>query len=136
MPRFLLRLPYGPATDPIDAFAFAELDHPSADHESFLWGSPAIACATLIANSFVENGWSMTLGDHLEIGDLPAATFSVDGENQLKPCAEVNFPERFAEAILESGVMPLMSFRNRNAMRLLRFQSIAEPLRSLSGPWT
>src|SRR5260221_13265479 len=41
LPRFLLRLPYGKNTDPIDAFAFEELPEGSA-HEGYLWGNPAI----------------------------------------------------------------------------------------------
>jgi type VI secretion system protein ImpC len=135
-PRFLLRLPYGAATDPIDAFAFEELADPSSEHESFLWGASALACATLIATSFVESSWEMTLGDHLELVDLPAATFTVDGEPHLKPCAEVNVPQRVGESMLALGVMPLMSFKNRNAVRLLRFQSMATPEGALRGPWS
>jgi len=50
-------------------------------------------------------------------------------------CAEEYLTERAAEAMLNRGLMPLMSYRNRNAVRLMRFQSIAEPLKTLSGPW-
>ena len=39
------------------------------------------------------------------------------------------------EAMLDRGLMPLMSHRNRNAVRLVRFQSIAEPLETLAGSW-
>ena len=31
--------------------------------------------------------------------------------------------------------LPLLSFRNRNMVRLVRFQSLADPPASLSGPW-
>jgi type VI secretion system protein ImpC len=90
----------------------------------------------MIATSFLENQWEMSLGDHLEIADLPAVIFTVEGETQLKPCAEAYLHERLAESFLARGVMPLASFKNRNAARLLRFQSIAEPPRTLAGPWS
>lgn len=134
-PRFLLRMPYGAATDPIESFSFEEIDDPKTDHQSLLWGAPSIFSATLIAISFLENQWAMTINDTLELDDFPALIFDDDGEKQLKACAEVYIPERIAESFLESGVMPLLSFKNRNAIRLLRFQSIADPPCSLSGSW-
>jgi type VI secretion system protein ImpC len=41
MPRFLLRQPYGPDSDPIESFSFQEMTDPS-EHESYLWGNPAL----------------------------------------------------------------------------------------------
>jgi type VI secretion system protein ImpC len=66
---------------------------------------------------------------------LPAYSYEVDGEQKLMPCAELLLPERSAETILGLGIMPIVSFRNRDMARLLRFQSIAEPLTALAGPW-
>jgi len=138
-PGYLLRLPYGAATDPIDAFLFEELEvDPQSTKDPFLWGAPALACATLIAASFSQNQWAMSLHDHLDIGDLPACTLKIDGVSQLKPCAETLLPERTAEAMLQAGVMPLVAFKDRNAVGLLRFQSIASGNpqgQALSGPF-
>ena len=133
-PRVLLRLPYGSENDPTEAFDFGELTG-SADHEGLLWGNPAVACAMLIGAAFQERGWSMRPGDLLEIGDLPAFTYREDGESRLKPCAEVLLAEPAARAMLERGVMPLMSHSNLATLRLMRFQSIADPPAALSGPW-
>ncbi len=77
----------------------------------------------------------MQPGDVLQIGDLPAHTYQVDGETQLQPCAEVCLTERAAESILSRGLMPLMSYKNRNAVRLIRWQSLADPAAALAGPW-
>ena len=135
-PRFLLRMPYGAATDSIESFTFEEIQDPQSEHEALLWGAPSLLSATLIATSFLENQWAMSLGDNLELDDFPTVIFDDDGEKQLKACAEVYLSERIAESFLDCGVMPLLSYKNRNAIRLLRFQSIADPLRSLSGPWS
>ncbi len=134
LPRVLLRLPYGRRTDAVDRFAFEELPH-GADHATLLWGNPAFACALLIGRAFSQNGWSMQPGDCLDLGDLPAHTYEEDGERRMTPCAEVFLSERAGDAILSRGLMPLMSRRNSNAVRLVRFQSLADPPAALSGPW-
>ena len=134
LPRVLLRLPYGRRTDPIEAFAFEEL--PGAqDHEAYLWGNPAFACALLIGQAFQDNGWSLQPGDRLDLADLPAHSYTEDGESRLKPCAEGLLSQRAAEAVLAHGIMPLLSHRNANAVRLMRFQSLAAPPTALAGPW-
>ena len=62
-------------------------------------------------------------------------TYEEDGQAKLKPCAEVCLGERAAEAILGRGLMPLQSYRDRNAVRVTRFQSIADPPTALAGRW-
>ncbi len=134
LPRLLLRLPYGAEYDELDTFEFEELLD-MHDHESFLWGNPAVACGLLIGTAFVQRGWTMEPGDELDVDDLPACVYKEDGEAKLLPCSEVGLTERAAEQILAQGVMPLMSYKNRPAVRLLRFQSLADPAAALAGPW-
>jgi type VI secretion system protein ImpC len=134
LPRVLLRLPYGMNTDRVEHLDFEELT-PVRSHEAYLWGNPALACAMLIGQSFLARGWEMEPGDDLDLVDLPAHVFERHGERHLQPCAEVLLSERAGEAILGLGLMPLLSYKNRNAIRLMRFQSIAAPSSPLSGPW-
>jgi type VI secretion system protein ImpC len=134
MPRILLRLPYGKRLDPVEAFDFAELP-PARDHETYLWGNPAFACARLIAQSFVERGAAMEPGDHLEIDDLPAAIYDADEGPKMKPCAETALSEPAAQRMLDAGIMPLLASSRRNAVRVMRLQSIAHPPRPLAGGW-
>jgi type VI secretion system protein ImpC len=124
-PGFLLRSPYGTRLDPIDAFEFEELERPGEEQGSYLWGAPALVAITLIAQSFREGEWDLRLNANLEIDDLPLVSFEAEGLQQMKPCAETLFPERVAAAILESGPIPLLAIRNRNAVRLAVFQSIS-----------
>ncbi|MDL2354021.1 MAG: type VI secretion system contractile sheath large subunit [Pseudomonadota bacterium] len=130
----LLRLPYGKKTDRIAAFDFEELGDAPV-HADYLWGNPAYACALLLGRAFEQEGWDMQPGDQLDIDDLPAHTWQQDGEAQLQACGGAYLSEREAGAILQQGRMPLLSFKNRSAVRLLRFQSIADPARALCGPW-
>lgn len=135
LPRVLLRLPYGAGTAPTERFAFEELA-PGRDHEAYLWGNPAFTCATLLAMSFGERGWAMEPGDSLELGNLPAHAYREGEESKLEPCAEALLTERALEAILGRGVMPLMSFPDRNAVRVVRVHSLADPPAALAGAWS
>jgi type VI secretion system protein ImpC len=135
MPRFLLRLPYGGKTDATERFAFEEMPDPP-EHERYLWGHPAIACAYLLGEAFTRSGWDMRPGEVNQIEGLPAHVYRKDGEAELKPCAEVLLTESAAEILLEQGLMPLLSMKGSDCVRLGRFQSIAEPPAPLAGRWT
>lgn len=133
-PRVLLRQPYGKKSDVLDNFDFEELK-PDREHETFLWGNPAFTCALLIGQAYQTAGWSMKPGDILDVPDLPAYSYEEDGEMTLMPCAEAYLTDRAADAMLDRGLMSLVSYRHRNAVHLMRFQSVAEPNTALAGPW-
>ena len=134
LPRILLRAPYGGRGESIERFEFDELPA-TGEHEAHLWGSPAYACAELLARSFLEGGWAFSPGDLLDLEDLPVWVLKDEGESRLLPCAEAYLSERAAGALLDLGLMPFLSRADRNAARLLRFQSLASPPAALSGPW-
>ena len=125
-PRVLLRLPYGKRSNPVESFTFEEFAG-QPDHENFLWGTGSLAAALLIGRAFTANGWSMEPGDEREIGDMPAYTFIRDGEPQMQACAERFLTETQLNALLQRGLIPLASRRDRNALVAIRFQSIADP---------
>jgi type VI secretion system protein ImpC len=132
LPRVLMRLPYGKATDPIQSFAFEELpdDRP---HASYLWGGGAPALALLAGQAFQQDGWALDLSGALELTDLPSHVYTEDGERHQQPGAEWLLSEEVGQALLARGLMPLLSWRQRNAARLLRWQSVASPAKPLQG---
>jgi type VI secretion system protein ImpC len=134
LPRFLLRLPYGSSTSEIESFAFEEMPA-TPEHQRYLWGHPAAACACLLAETFSRHGWSMRPGEVDTIEGLPLHVYQADGESQLKPCAEVLLTEDASTLLLERGFIPLVSIKGVDRVRVLRFQSVAEPLAALHGRW-
>jgi type VI secretion system protein ImpC len=134
MPRLLLRLPYGKKTDPVESFDFEEMPGVPS-HQQYLWGNPAFACVQLLAEAFAHDGWEMRPGAPAEIDRLPVHIYEAGGEKHAKPCAEVLLTERDIEWILDQGYMGLDSKRDRDLVRLVRFQSIAKPPARLSGRW-
>ena len=117
LPRFLLRLPYGKDTSPIESFPFEELN--ARIHTDYLWGNPAFACAYLMA----RHG-----GAERRISGLPVH----DGQ----PCAEILMSEKDASLLMERGIMPLASLKDQDAALIVRFQSIAHPIAALAGDWS
>jgi type VI secretion system protein ImpC len=134
LPRFLLRLPYGRDTVPVESFPFQEIPEKPV-HEQYLWGNPSFACTYLLAQSFIEEGWDFQQGQVMDIEGLPLHIYKEQGESVAKPCAEVVLTEEAAEKILDKGLLLLLSYRNQDVIRLARFQSLADPPVSLSGRW-
>jgi type VI secretion system protein ImpC len=134
LPRVLLRLPYGQKTEPVEQLEFEEMPL-GRDPDAYLWGNPAFACARLIAAAFAENGWDFSPGDVLELDDLPAHVYGEAEERRMQPGTEVLLGERAMQALLARGIMPLLGHRQRNVVRLARFQSLADPPAALAGGW-
>ena len=82
-----------------------------------------------------QYGWDLRPGVIQDIEGLPLHVYNQQGELQVKPCAEVVLTERAVEMILDKGLMPLVSFRNQGNVKLVRFQSLSDPLTHLAGPW-
>jgi type VI secretion system protein ImpC len=131
LPRFLARQPYGKGSDAAEAFPFQELSD-AAPHESYLWGNGAFVCGFLLADAFRAESWDLSASGAGDMDDLPVYKFSQDGEIQIKPCAEVWLSERAGDRIASLGLMPLLSFKGRGAVRLASIQSVALPAQPLA----
>lgn len=134
LPRFLIRLPYGAETEPIEEFDFEEIGKGMMPaHESYLWANPSFAIACLLATAFSESGWDLRPGEFQDIEGLPLHIYREDDESQIKPCAEVLLTMRAAQKIIERGVMPLISMKDSDVVRVGLFQSLAGT--KLAGRW-
>ena len=134
IPRLMMRLPYGAKTEPIETFSFEELTTATGS-ENYLWANPSFACALLLAQSFTLYGWEMKGRLLQDVEDLPMHIYKSEGETIIKPCAELFMTLKMAEKILEAGLMPLLSFRDSNRVRIAGFQSITLPSTPLNGKW-
>jgi type VI secretion system protein ImpC len=132
-PRFLLRMPYGRKTDPIDAFAFEEFTRQSG-LSGMLWGHGALIPALLLAESWAQLGNKMQLGKIMGVGDIPYYVYiAEDGEQTALPCTERLYSERQAAQVGAYHIMPLVSLRGRPELRLASFASLAG--KPLAGLW-
>jgi type VI secretion system protein ImpC len=111
MPHILMRLPYGPATVPVERFNFKE-DVDGKDHAKYLWGNAAYAMGTRITDAFAKYGWCAAIrgveGGGLVEG-LPTHTFSTDdGEVALKCPTEIAITDRREKELSDLGFIPLL----------------------------
>ncbi len=113
-PRLLLRLPYGPRTSPIDSFEFEEM--PGAPvHDHYLWGNAGVACLAILARGEAEN---------LNLDGLPAHTYKQDSEWVMTPCAELFMTETQVLSLIDQGLIPLISYKDRPMVRLAGFRAV------------
>lgn len=125
LPRLLLRLPYGSRTSAIDSFKFEEM--PGAPvHEHYLWGNAALACLAVLVRGDPDN---------LNLDDLPAHTYKKDSEWMMTPCAEVCLTETQVLALIDRGLMPLISYKDRPLVRLAGFRAVNSAPLPLTAPF-
>ena len=100
-----------------------------------LFRSPAFACGYLLAKSFRKYGWEMAENIAREIDGLPMHVYTEDGETKTKPCAEIPMTDAGVQKMIDAGIMPLVSFRDTDRMRVASFQSIALSEERIQGRW-
>ncbi len=130
MPRFLARLPYGAATDPLDAFAFEEHTE-GPDTERLLWGNPAWAFAANLARAFGEFGWCARIrgidrGGVVE--GLPVLHHpTADGNVDRRTVTEICISERREAELASCGLIPLVHRKNSDVAAFISAQSLQKP---------
>ena len=132
--RFLVRLPYGKSSDSIETFDFEE--HPElASLQQLTWANPCFAVIYLLALNYRRLGWAMDAPLELDITGLPFYLYQTDGDKKTAPCAETTLTEKDLNLILEAGLLPLVSFRDSDRVRVPRFQSVSSGNEPFEGRW-
>jgi type VI secretion system protein ImpC len=128
LPRFLLRLPYGPDTKPVKTFNYEE--DVSASHEDYLWGNTAFAFATRITDSFAKYRWCTNIIGPLGGGaveDLPVHQFESMGAIQTKIQTEVLVSDRREFELAEEGFISLAMRKGSDNACFFSANSVQKP---------
>ena len=116
LPRFLVRLPYGPNTNPVRAFNYTE-DVRTGGRSSFLWANAAFAFAVNLVRSFVRNGWCLQIRGPQAGGlipDLPVNLYDLDTGNLGKIATDALIPETREFEFAELGFIALSHTSNHD----------------------
>ena len=133
-PRFLLRRPYGAKTDPIYEFDFEEFTE-AEGLSGMLWANPVALVVILLARSFRKTGPSLGLGQVMTLGGMPFHYVKDRyGDQVALPCTERNLTQTRTQAAIARGLMPVVSVKGRDEVRLTSFQSLAGS--TVLGPWS
>lgn len=132
--RVLARVPFGAATESTESFSFEEFtgDFP---HQHYLWMNPSYVLILLIAKTYRQFGWEIINNLRNDLDNLPLHYFSADGETKTTPCSEIVLTESTLEKILEQGLIPIVSYRDTDKIRVARFQSISSTNSKLGARW-
>jgi type VI secretion system protein ImpC len=130
VPHILMRLPYGQATNPVDAFNYEEgVD--GTDHSKYLWGNAAYALGTRLTDAFAQYGWCAAIrgveGGGLVEG-LPTHTFQTDeGDIAMKCPTEVAITDRREKELADQGFIPLVHCKGSDYAAFFSVQSAQKP---------
>jgi len=130
LPHILTRLPYGPDTNPVEAFRYKE-DVDGRDHGKYLWSNAAYAMATRLTSAFAHHGWCAAIrgveGGGL-VESLPTHTFKTDeGELALKCPTEIAITDRREKELSDLGFVPLVHCKGTDYAAFFGAQSAQKP---------
>ena len=134
LPRTLTRLPYGIDTEPTETFYFEEFTAVFR-HQDYLWTNPIFVIALLLAQTFREYGWDVSQNFVSQVEGVPIHSYKDESENKIKPPAEILINSSNCEKILEQGLIPIISYKDDDKIRLGNFQSVAYPPTVIKGKW-
>ncbi|QXE92846.1 type VI secretion system contractile sheath large subunit [Geomonas subterranea] len=130
LPHVLMRLPYGPDTDPVESFQFEE-DVAGGDHGKYLWGNAAYCLAGRITDAFSRYGWTAAIrgveGGGAVTG-LPFHTFDTgEGELAAKCPTEIAITDRREKELADLGFVPLVHCKGTDMAAFFSIQSAHKP---------
>ncbi len=122
-PQFLLRLPYGKKSSPIESFPFEELSDEHL-HQYYLWGNSATLVTLLSAQSYQQYGWQFSPGKINEIDDLPLHIYvDEDGDSVAKACGEIYITDSAVEKLAAAGLLSVRSIKGKAGILIPNFRS-------------
>lgn len=133
LPRFMLRMPYGAMTDPIDTFDFEEFDE-KVGLKAMLWGNPAALVGLVLAKDYEVNAGAMQPGSILTINDMPFHyVHDQYGDQVALPCTDRMISHRSVEPLLKQRWMPIISMKGQPEVRIASLNGLAGNI--ISGRW-
>lgn len=124
-PKFLLRIPYGKKSSPIESFPFEELSE-AFKHEYYLWGNSATLVTLLLAQSYKQLGWHFRAGQLNEVDDLPLHIYiDEDGDNVAKACGEIFITDTAVDKLANAGLLSVRSIKGKAGILVPNFRSFS-----------
>lgn len=128
LPRFLLRLPYGPDTSPTKRFDYTE--KVSSGENNFCWGNSVFALATRLTESFAKYRWCANIIGPQgggAVGDLPVYLYEAMNVTQMKIPTQILVSERREYELAEEGFISLAMRKGSDNAAFFSANSIQKP---------
>jgi len=129
-PRYVVRLPWNPETNPNPGLPFTE--EANGVHDNYLWGHAGLLFARNLVRSFEQSGWCQYIrgpkGGGL-ITNLAVDSFNVRGQNEIRIPVELCIPDYRELEFARNGFIPLIYRKSSNEATFFSCQSIKRPKR-------
>jgi type VI secretion system protein ImpC len=129
LPKYIVRKPYDPETNPSGKIPFHEKVR-GDDNADYLWGSASIPFAQNMIRSFEGSGWCQYLrgpkGGGLVSG-MPVHMFNIRGEEEMKLPVEMVIPDYRELEFANAGFMPLVYRKGTADSCFFSCQSLKKP---------
>jgi type VI secretion system protein ImpC len=134
-PQFMLRLPYGKNTSPLESLKFEELPE-QGRHDYYLWGNGAWLVGAQLGQYYAQQGWSQAATGGAKITQLPLHVYYQQGESHVMPCAELAMTDVTANALAAQGLLPIRSVKDEDSVLIPGLRSISSITENVLGPWS
>lgn len=129
-PRFLLRVPYGPDTSPVQGFNYVE-NVKGATNEKYLWGNTAFAFAANMTRAFAQDGWCVQIrgpqsGGRVE--GMPVHLYDAGRGKEMKIPTEIAIDETREFDTANLGFIPLVHYQGKDFASFFSANSVQKPV--------
>jgi len=128
-PNFMMRLPYGEDTVPVDSFNYDE-DVMGEDHDKYLWGNSSFAFASNMVEAFMDDGWCVQIRGPQsggKVDDLPVHLYDAGRGKEMKIPTEVPISETLEFECSNLGFMPLSHYQGEDYAVFFSANSAQKP---------
>lgn len=127
-PRYVVRRPWHPETNPSPGLRFTEITN--GEREKYLWGNSALLLARNLMRSFDQSGWCQYIrgprGGGLVDG-LPVDTFNIRGEDEIRIPVEMAIQDYRELEFSRNGIMALVYRKGSGDATFFSAQAIKLP---------
>lgn len=119
VPKFMLRIPYGKKSEPIEPFDFEELIN-DEDTGKLLWGHSSILAGLSLGLAYMENGLEdIKYCTNTKMGEMPFYYYiDSDGDQVALPCTEHLLTETKIGQLIQQNLTPIISVRGQPEVRI------------------
>ncbi|WNG27245.1 type VI secretion system contractile sheath large subunit [Cystobacter fuscus] len=125
LPRYVVRQPWDPDTNPCSVLNFKE--DAQGDSKKYLWGSAAYLMGRNLVKAFEQSGWCQSIrgpkGGGLVTG-LPVDTFTLRGQKMIQAPVEIAIPDYREYEFARNGFIPLVYRKGSSEATFFSTQSI------------
>jgi len=127
LPRYVVRLPWNPDSNPCDVLNFKE--DAQGDSKKYLWGNSAYLMGRNLVKAFEVSGWCQSIRGPKSGGlvtGLPVDSFTLRGQKMIQMPVEIAIPDYREYEFARNGFIPLVYRKSSSEATFFSTQSIKQ----------